>query len=79
VQGVSLPHIQSDFKFGHSTLGMVQYAADSGQGHTRGSHAEGEVIKIYNRFGYAEEKDLALEAGPDCIRDTIRSQAITGG
>ena len=26
------------------------------------NHAEGGVTKIYNRFGYAEEKRLALEA-----------------
>ena len=50
---------------------MVQYAADSGQGHTRGSHAEGEVIKIYNRFGYAEEKRLALEAWAGRIGEIV--------
>ena len=29
------------------------------------NHAEGGVTTIYNRFGYAEEKGLALEAWAD--------------
>jgi len=36
------------------------------------NHAEGGVTKIYNRFGYAEEKCLALEAWADRINDIVR-------
>jgi integrase len=35
------------------------------------NHAEGGVTKIYNRFGYAEEKGLALEAWADRIGDIV--------
>ena len=36
------------------------------------NHAEGGVTKIYNRFGYAEEKRLALEAWADRIGAIVR-------
>jgi integrase len=36
------------------------------------NHAEGGVTKIYNRFGYAEEKKVALNAWADRIGDIVR-------
>ena len=36
------------------------------------NHAEGGVTMIYNRFGYAEEKGLALEAWADRIGAIVR-------
>ena len=35
------------------------------------NHAEGGVTKIYNRFGYAEEKRLALEAWAGRIGEIV--------
>jgi len=35
------------------------------------NHAESGVTKIYNRFGYAEEKGLALEAWADRIGEIV--------
>ena len=34
-------------------------------------HAEGEVTKICNRFGYAEEKRVALEAWAGRIGEIV--------
>ncbi len=36
------------------------------------NHAEGGLTKIYNRFGCAEEKGLALEAWADRVNDIVR-------
>ena len=35
------------------------------------NHAEGGVTKVYNRFGYAEEKREALEAWADRVGEIV--------